>query len=84
MNEKELEKELDNVLAESGIVTLIFSMTQDLLQTKKGKEEQALNIIMGSSFALLNAINNYKEIKNGKSKYNRIRTADCEDGSRFS
>ena len=64
-----LEKEFQEFIEDDAFVSVVFSMAQDLVQdpTLEADEAQALNIIVGSSFALVHAINNYKEIKNGKS-----------------
>lgn len=64
-----LEKDFNEVIEDEGQVMIIFSIAQELVQNKDPelKETQALNIIVGNSFALLHAIRNYKEIKNGKS-----------------
>ena len=70
MGKKKLIKEFDNAIENEGQILLIFSMAQDLVQDlHDGKEQQALNIITGASFALLHAIRNYKEIKNGDIGY---------------
>lgn len=68
MNEERLEAEFQEVIAEDGQLQVIFSMAQELVQDKDPelKEVQALNIIVGASFALLHAIRNYKEIKDGE------------------
>lgn len=80
----ELEKEFKEIIQEDGLILVIFNMAQELVQIKEPetKEAQALNIITGSAFALLYAIKNYKEIKNGKSISNRSRITHSKDGSR--
>lgn len=63
----ELEKEFQELIKEDdALISIIFNLAQELVQEQDPnlKEVQALNIIVGSSFALLHAINNYKEIKN--------------------
>jgi hypothetical protein len=69
---EELEKEFIDLLNDdsTGVVSIIFGMSQEIVQEKDGKEAQALNMIVGASFALVHAINNYKEIKNGKVFWN--------------
>ena len=78
---EEIQKEFDAVLKEDGIIWLMFEMSQELqeLPGTKEYEGQALGIIMGSAFSLLNAINIYKEIrKNGKSIKHGIRIKNSE------
>lgn len=80
-----LEKEFKEFIdTDDAYIMVIFNIAQELVQEKEGKEAQALNMIVGSSFALLNAIQNYKEIKNGKSIEHSSRTSDSKDGSRLS
>lgn len=75
----ELEAEFKEAISEDGLILVIFNMAQELVQEKSGKEAQALNIVVGSSFALLHAIQNYREVKeNGKSINNRSRIKNSE------
>lgn len=80
----ELETDFHEILEDDSMILVIFNMAQELVQESTGKNAQALNMIVGSSFALYHAIQNYKEIKNGKSVGNRRRTADSKDRSRLS
>lgn len=85
MDDLDLSKELDEILDTDmcAALMIMFNMAQDLVQEKEGKEAQALNILVGSSFALMHAIDNYKEIKkNGKSIKHSSRTSNSENGSR--
>ena len=69
MTREQYQQDFDRYLNEDeGLVTIIFDMAQTLVQDAEpdSKETQALNIIVGSSFALLHAIKNYKEIRNGE------------------
>ena len=62
----ELETEFSELIDDDdAFVLLVFNMSQELVQEKSGKEAEALNMIVGSSFALYHAINHYKEVKNG-------------------
>lgn len=78
---EDVQEEFDALLKEDGIILLMFEMSQELqeLPETKDSEKQMLSIIMGNSFALLNAINIYKEIrKNGKSVKHGIRIKNSE------
>lgn len=69
MTKEQYQRDFDRYLNEDeGLVSIIFDMAQTLVQDAEpeNKETQALNIIVGSSFALLHAIKNYKEIRNGE------------------
>lgn len=86
MQSSELEKEFEEAISEDALVLMIFSMAQDLVQTKKenAKDLKALNMIVGASFALYHAIEYYKEVKHGKSIKYSSRIANSENGSRLS
>jgi hypothetical protein len=63
---KYTDAELQEIIEDDALISIVFNMAQELVQEQdpRLKEVQALNIIVGSSFALLHAIQNYKEIKN--------------------
>lgn len=67
MNEPTLNEQFSEFIEDEGYLLILYNMAQDLVQDSDGKQAAALNIIVGTSFALLHAIRNYKEIKNGKS-----------------
>ena len=74
-----MNETLDELLEDDGLILAIFSEAQELVQENENeKEMQALNMIVGSSFALFHAIQHYKEIKNGKSIKYRRRTQTSE------
>lgn len=79
----DLKAEFEEVIEDASPL-LIFNMAQDLVQDAEGKEAQALNLIVGSSFALCHALNYYKEVTDGKSVKHSSGTADSENGSRLS
>lgn len=73
---KDEEKLLAELINDETEVLMIFNLSQELVQTCENKDEaQALNIMTGSSFALLHAIKRYKEVKDGKGFSDRARTA---------
>ena len=84
MNDNELETEFQEVIEDGGFALLVFNMAQDLVQEKDGKEAQALNMMVGASFALYHAIRYYQEVKNGKSVRNSSRITNSKNGSRLS
>lgn len=64
-----IEKDFEEILEEDGMIQVIFQISQELVQDTDqiSEESRILNIIVGSSFSLWQAIQRYKEIKNGKS-----------------
>lgn len=64
-----IEKDFEEILEEDGMIQVIFEISQELVQDidQISEESRILNIIVGSSFSLWQAIQRYKEIKNGKS-----------------
>lgn len=67
MNEPTLDEQFNDLIQDEGYLLVMYNMAQDLVQECEDKRATQLNIIVGTSFALLHAIRNYKEINNGKS-----------------
>lgn len=82
----ELEKDLNECIEEIGIVIAMYSVSQELVRVKNpdSEETRLLNIIVGTSFALFQAAQRYKEIKNGKSIKHRSGIKNSKNGSRLS
>lgn len=76
MSKEELEKQFNEYIdGDDSYILVLFNMAQDLVQYKQKEPEnaRALNMIVGSAFALYHALQTYKEIENGKGIKHRSR-----------
>ena len=72
----DLKTEFNDLLKNDGYILILYNVAQQLSdECKDDKQLMALNMITGNAFSLYNALQHYKEIKNGKSISNSSRTS---------